>query len=375
MDFIILLGVFVIVTIVASVPLVVSKLHKNIVKGLSESFDDGEFKAYCSALNNTEMRNLIISGGKSADRFLAITNVLNEANKRKIPTIVLHSGFAPFNQFSQNTYYDPCFGMDSDEIAEILTDTATNAFKIDSIIHSSIKFIVEVLQAVNKEITLSDVVKFPYDDVIGYLDSAKGDNLITDAQYDKFKQRYNNPSIKDNIFRVAPLFSKLKTISQSNKSEKPINFKQAVQEKQILFFDLLNDTNTILKEMVFSNINKLTEYSKFWVITEGISFMGKEDSKVDDVLTKNRNNISLIYSGEDVSVLTAQREETFKTLVGDNSQLLLFAHASASGAEKWADHFGKEHKEKITTGKINTKSTKFMSLSTKTTGTNTQTST
>jgi len=306
------------------------------------------------------MRNLIISGGRSADRFLAITNILNEANQRKIPTIVLHSGFEPFNQFSQNTYYDPCFGSEADEIAEIFTDAATNALNIDSVVHSSIKYIVDVLQAVNKKITLPDVVKFPYDDVIGFLDSSKYDNLIEDSQYDKFKQRYNNPSIKDNIFRLAPLFAKLKTISQASKTAQPINFQQAITDKQIIFFDLLNDTNPVLKELVFSDISRLTGLGKFWVITEGVSFMGKEDSKVDAVLTKNRNNISLVYSGEDVPVLTSQKEEVFKTLVGGNSQLLLLAHASASGAEKWADHFGKKHKTKVTRGKVDTTSKQFL---------------
>jgi len=297
------------------------------------------------------MRNLIISGGRSADRFLAITCVLNEASRRNIPTIVLHSGFAPFSQFSQNTHYDPCVGTDSDEIAEILTDAAANALNIDNVVHSSIKFITDVLKAVNGDITLSDIVKFPCDDVIGYLDECKDNNLITGEQYSKFKQRYNNPVIKDNILRVAPLLTKLKTISQRNTTAQPINFQQAVMNGKILFFDLLSDTNDVLKELVFSAISKSTEIGKFWVVTEGLSFMGKEDSKVDTVFTKNRNNISLIYSGEDVPVLTAQREETFNAFVGGNSQLLLFAHSSANSALRWADYFGKEYQEHVTTVK------------------------
>jgi len=53
----------------------------------------------------------------------------------------------------------------------------------------------------------------------------------------------------------------------------------------------------------------------------------------------------------------------------------LLAHASASGAEKWADHFGKEHKTKVTRGKVDTTSKQFLRPSTTTTGTNEQTST
>lgn len=312
---------------------------------------DTAFRAYCASLNGTEMHNLIISGGRSADRFLAITRILNEANSRKIPTIVLHSGFAPFSQFSQNTHYDPCVGTDSDEIAEILTDAAANALNIDSVIHSSIKFVADVLKAAHNDVTLSDIVKFPCDDVMGFLDECMENNLINDEQHSKFKQRYNNPVIKDNILRLAPLFSRLKTISQKNNSSQPLNLQQAVVSGQILFFDLLSDTNTVLKELVFSSINKLTEVGKFWVVTEGISFIGKENSKVDAVFTKNRNNISLIYSGEDVPGLTSQREETFKTFISGNPQFLLFAHASGDSALKWANYFGREYQSHITINK------------------------
>ena len=310
--------------------------------------DETEFREYCyNELNAHEMHNLIISGGKSSDRFLAIAKILNEASKKRIPTIVLHSGFAPFNQFSQNIYYDPCIGTDTDEIAEILADTAVNALNVDSVVQSSFKFIADVLKAVKGEITLSDVVEFPYDDVMSYLDDCKVSSL-TDTQYDNFRKRYNNPAIKDNILRVAPLMSRLKPLTQQSKTAKPINFRQVVIEKQILFFDLLTDSNPVLKELVFSAINKLTEISKFWVITEGISFIGKPESKVDTVFTKNQNNITLVYSGDDVPSLTAQTETVFETLTGGKSKMLLFAHPSARSAKRWSEHFGEVNKTKIT---------------------------
>jgi len=309
--------------------------------------DDSQFKAYCAALNNTEMHNLIISGGSSADRFLAVTSILNEASRRGIPTIVLHSGFAPFTQFSQNKFYDPCVGKDSNDIAEILTDAAANALNIDNVIHSALKFIVDLTQAIKGEITLADVIKFPCDDVLTYLDTCKDDGVLTDSQYDRFKQRYNNPAIRDNIYKVAPLFAKLKALAQKSSTAQAINFQEAVSERRILFFDLLTDSNAVLKELVFADINKLTELGKFWVVTEGISFIGKPDSKVDTVFVKNQNNITLIYSGEDVPALTSQTENTFETLTGGNSQLLLFAHISGSSAEKWSRHFGEENKTKV----------------------------
>ena len=308
--------------------------------------DDMVYRRYCNALNNSEMHNLIISGGKALDRFQAITSILNEAYSQRIPTIVLHSGFAPFNHFTQDTYFDPCIGTDSDEIAEFLTDAAANAMNIDSVVHSSIKFMVDVLKAVNENITLADVVKFPCDDVISLLDDYKEREQITSSQYDKFKQRYNNPAIRDNILRVVPLLSKLKPLTQRSGTAQPINLQQAVTERRILFFDLLTDSNAVLKELVFSAINKLTEVSKFWVITEGISFMGKAESKVDTVFTKNRNNITLVYSGDDVPALTSQTEQTFNTLTGSNSQLLLFAHTAGSSAIRWSEHFGEEFQSK-----------------------------
>jgi hypothetical protein len=315
-----------------------------------EAKDDTIFNEYCATLNNIQMNNLIISGGLPSDRSIAVKKILSEAKNKKIPTIVLHSGFTPFGRFTQNVYYDPCIGADSEEIAEILTDTATNALNIDTVVYESIRFIVDILKAENDNVTLYDVVKFPYDDVMEYLDERVEKNSITSKQYDKFKQRYNNPSIKENIFRVAPLFAKLKTIAQKGETAQPISFRQAVVDKSILFFDLLDDTNAVLKEMVFSAICKAMELGKFWVVAEGISFMGRKDSKVDTVFTKNRNNISLIYSGEDVPVLTAQNDEDFKTFVGSNSQLLLFAHSSGGSALKWSEYFGKEfHKKTIET--------------------------
>jgi hypothetical protein len=74
----------------------------------------------------------------------------------------------------------------------------------------------------------------------------------------------------------------------------------------------------------------------------------KADSKVDTVFVKNRNNITLIYSGDDIPSLTSQTENTFETLTGGNAQFLLFAHSSERSAEKWSEHFGKENKTKIT---------------------------
>ena len=352
----------------------VSWLLSLIIGGLSEPeppLDDTLFKEYCASLNSMEMRNLIISGGRSSDRYSAIMRVVNEANRREIPAIVLHSGFAQFNQFTQNTYFDPCIDTDSDEIAEILTDAATNALNIDSVVHVSIKFIVDVLKATTGDIILSDVVKFPCDDVIGYLDDRKEDSSINDNQYDRFKQRYNNPAIKDNILRVSQLFAKLKAISQRSQLAQPISFQQAVMNREILFFDLLSDTNEVLKEMIFSAISKATEYSKFWVITEGISFMDNENSKVNAVFTKNRNNISLIFSDADVPARTAKKEDYFKTLVGGNSQMLLFTHSSGSAA-KLAEYFGAEFQEKVTLSSMNgsseSTSSSFLSFSTNTTG-------
>jgi len=313
--------------------------------------DDTKFKEYCANLNSTAMHNLVISGGDVACRFLAVTSLLNVANQKKIPTIVLHSGFEPFNQFSQDTYYDPCIGRESEEIAEIFTDAASNALGIDNVIHSSIKLIVDILQAENGDITLVDVIKFPYDDVLGYLDERKDNGSISDSQHEKFKQRYNNPAIRDNMLRVAPLFQKLRTLARKSNTSQAVNFQQAVLNRQILFFDLLSDTNAVLKELVFSEINKLTETHKFWVVTEGISFMENSESNVNAVLAKNRNNISLFYSGEDVPALASQTENIFHTLVSGNTKLLLFAHTSAVSAEKWSGHFGKENVEKITTGR------------------------
>jgi hypothetical protein len=330
--------------------------------------DDSQFKAYCAALNNTEMHNLIISGGRSSDRFLAVTSILNEANKRKIPTIVLHSGFAPFAQFSQSTYYDPCVDKDANEIAEIFTDAAANALGIDSVVHSPIKLIAEILQSIDGDITLSELISFPCDDVMGFLDEQKENGKIKESQYDKFKQRYNNPAVKDNILRVVPMFSKLKTLAQRSKSAKPVNLQQTIESRQILFVDLLADSNFVVKELIFSDINRLTEISKFWVITEGISFIGKPESKVDTVFVKNQNNITLIYSGEDVPVLTSNSDDTFETLVGGNSQLLIFTHISGSSAEKWAAHFGKENKTKLSKGKT----TKFLDFNSKNTTTSTE---
>jgi len=325
--------------------------YKMLAPKRQKAADDVVYTQYCDSLNANEMRNLIISGGNSYDRFSAIARILNEASRKRIPTIVLHSGFSHFSQFSQNTFYDPCVGKDSDEIAEILTDASANALDTDRVIQTSLKFIADLLQTKKGgDITLADIVKFPCDDVLSYLDSLKDDNAITDSQYDKFKQRYNNPAVKDNIYKVASLLSKLKPLAQNSDSAQAVNFQQAVTNRQILFFDMLTDTNHVLKELVFADITKLTEISKFWVVTEGISFIGKQDSKVDSIFTRNRNNITLIYSGDDVPTLTAQTGNVFDTLTGGNSQFLLFAHSSESSAKKWSERFGEENKTKVTTG-------------------------
>jgi len=118
----------------------------------------------------------------------------------------------------------------------------------------------------------------------------------------------------------------------------------------VISVDLVTDTNAILKELCFADIDlAMQRGAHFVLISDGLSFSSIERSHTDAVLLHNHGNISLVYSAADVPQMVLHKDEIFNTLVGGQVNLILFRHINSNSAKKWSDFFGQEWVQLIET--------------------------
>ena len=308
------------------------------------------FADYCGM--SVEMYNYIISGGTVDERTSAIYALLYKACALNLPTIILHSGNAYLQKeplahicSKQVFQYEPTGDKNSTEIADLLTEVAINALGENRKIFSLIHLIISILETSGEKISLCSVVNFPCDKVMEKLEELHKAEKITDSQRKDFAKRYSGAaSDSECVAGASRLFSRLKN---SWREPKELQLREGLQEtinaSGILTFDLVADTNEVLKELCFTDVNMLMQRGEhFLLIVDGLSALSKEDSHTNAVLMRNSGNISLLYSAADVPQMMLQREEFFNTLTGGHANLILFKHNNGHSAQRWASFFGQE---------------------------------
>jgi len=298
-----------------------------------------------------DMRNFVISGGNIDDRNRALYSMIRWAKAIGLPVIVLHTSNPFLSEQCLSplwgqpvSVYDPLLNKDSDAIADLLTDVGRNVLELEPGIATLIRLVADILLEENKTITLSRFLRFPFHKLMPELARLEQEEIIDVEQRKEYVRRFQSKA-DGHVDGLARLASRLRNAWRLYfDNPRPVtSIEQAITNHGVISVDLVTDTNSILKELCFADIDlAMQRGAHFVLISDGLSFSSVERSHTDAVLLHNHGNISLIYSAADVPQMVLHKDEIFNTLVGGQVNLILFRHINANSAKKWSDFFGQE---------------------------------
>jgi len=300
----------------------------------------------------TEMHNTIISGGTGVNRALVEYNFIQQAQRLGLPVIILHAG----NSFMKSGvgtsagtgsigYYDPIIGKDSDEVADLLTDLSSNLLQGKNELFGMWSLVMDILFIQNERVTLDSLVKFRCDRIPDILGEMTESNILSNSKRMEYINRYG--AVSSCAHEAQRLITKLKSYPLGDGYETAHSLDTVLAEGGIASIDLISDTNDVLKEICFTDIDRIMRQGRqFLLIVESLSFL-KRDSHVDNVLLRNSGNMSLLFAANDVPAMTQESEEHFQTLVSGHTNIMLLKHNSAVSAKKWSDYLGQHYVQQV----------------------------
>lgn len=185
-----------------------------------------------------------------------------------------------------------------------------NALEADKRIFVLIELVAEILAASSEAVTLAAVLEFPINMLLKQLEVLEAEDIITSRQRKEFTDRYSGAA-GECVAETRRLFSRLKNAwTSQQQAQKYTSLQEAINARGIISFDLVTDTNPVLKELLFSDINAAMQRgSRFLLIADGLSILGKDNANTDMVLLRNHDNISLVYSAADVPQMAMHKDE------------------------------------------------------------------
>lgn len=307
--------------------------------------------AFCSQFYS-EMHNTIISGGTIENRAIVEYALIKQAQQIGLPVIILHcgnrfmkSGVVLKSRTERICYYDPIVGKDSDEIADLLTDLASNLLQGKGELFGFWSLVTDLLALQGEPVSLERLVKFRCDRIPEILGDLAEANLINNARRMEFTNRYG--SVSSSMHDAQRLLTKLKSYPIHSEGANAHSLEDVLHAGGIASIDLVSDTNDILKELCFTDIDRIMKQGRnFLLIVEELSFL-KRESHVDTVLLRNSGNMSLLYAANDVPAMTQESEEHFQTLVSGHTNVMILKHNSAASAKKWSDYLGQHYIQRV----------------------------
>ena len=300
----------------------------------------------------TEMHNTIISGGTIENRAVIEYALVRQAQQLNLPVIILHSG----NKYMKSGvgltssqknigYYDPIIGKASDEVADLLTDLATNLLQSKNDLFGFWSLVVDVLALYKEPVTLERLVKFRCDRIPETLGELADENNVSNNKRVDYMNRFG--AVSSCTHEAQRLLTKLKSFPFFEHDATPHGLEDVINEHGIASIDLISDTNDILKELCFADVNRVMKQGRnFLLIIEELSFLKKE-SHVDNVLLRNSGNMSLLFAASDVPAMTQESDEHFQTLISGHTNVVVLKHNSAASAKKWSDFFGQHYIQQV----------------------------
>jgi len=298
------------------------------------------------------MHNTIISGGTIENRAIVEHALIKQANKLGLPVIILHSG----NRFMKSGvglasgignigYYDPIIGKECDEIADLLTDLASNLLQGKNDLFGMWSLVVDVLSLQSEPVTLERLLKFRCDRIPDILGEMAEESKISNAKRIEFTNRYG--SVSSCAHEAQRVIAKLKSYPPYTEGATLHSLEEVLDKGGIASIDIISDTNDILKELCFADVNRIMKQGRnFLLVVEGLSLL-KRESHVDNVLLRNSGNMSLLFAANDVPAMTQESEEYFQTLVSGHTNVMILKHNSAASAQKWSDYLGQQYIQQV----------------------------
>jgi len=238
--------------------------NNDIFTSLLDGVRNIEFGQYCQ--ESVEMHNFIISGGHIEERTRAIFTLIYKARSLGIPTIVFHCG-NPYLQPAPLSYlwgkqvnqYEPAKSKSSTAIADLLTDVGVYTLGTDRKIFSLIQLVVDILKATQEIVTLEDIVNFPCDSVMSKLSVYAQDDIIDNEQRGEFAKRLSG-SAGECVSETSRLFLRIKNAwKNSSAGVAGSSLLETTENHGLLTFNLVTDTNPVLKELCFADVNSLMQ--------------------------------------------------------------------------------------------------------------------
>ena len=300
----------------------------------------------------TQMHNTVISGGTMENRAIVEYAIIRQAQELGLPVIIIHSG----NRFMKSGvsvksvehnigYYDPLIGKEPDEIADLLTDLSSNMLQGRNDLFGLWSLIADILILQGGTITLEGLVKFRCDKIPEILGEMAENNSINNTKRVEYTNRFG--SVGSCSHEAQRLLTKLKSFPLYTEETTAHSLDDVINNAGIASIDIVSDTNDVMKELCFIDINRIMKRGKtFLLIAEGISLLKKE-SHVDNVLLRNSSGMSLLFAADDVPAMTQESEEQFQTLVSGHTNVVILKHNSAASATKWSDYLGQHYIQQV----------------------------
>jgi hypothetical protein len=291
-----------------------------------------------------EMYNTIVSGGMTENRFIVERQLIEQAQAEGIAVLIVHCG----NRFLKGLgaragvvggeYYDPVIGKDSDELADIMTDISGNLLGGNGEQFGLWSLLMDLLLLDDAPVTLSSLTRVRCDRIQNLIDDLSESGRLDNEQSLEFINRYG--AVAGVSQAAQRLMAKLKVTTGAKPQGVPVGLDEILRSGGVAEVDIMSDTNDVLKELYFTDINRvMMQGQHFLLVVDELSLLSK-DCHVDNVLLRNSANMSLLFAASDVPAMTIQSENNFQTLISGHTNIFILNHSSAVSAQKWASYLG-----------------------------------
>jgi hypothetical protein len=320
----------------------------------------GNDKVHFESMTRLSTVNLLASGGNEKVRNQAITFFCRDAITRGKTTIVLHCENKDLNHRLSNGlsnskyipvdgvayHYDPFAKMSPSDISTILMKAAPPDYKLPPSTSKLIEVVVEMLKLNGSKHILRGLVNSPVNDLFPVLDKRHKDGKINDAIYNKIVSDYTGCQREAQYLGsyLNDLKGQFKELPIGHNSYS-LDYNDLSRKACIVSINLVNPMNDLLIDLVAEQLRNLFRRNKnIAIVVDGLDI--HYDSKLVQMLKRNRNCNFAISSSDAFAAIGAKKEE-LDSLLGADCRLVLLRHGSPRSAEYWSEYFGKYERTEI----------------------------
>lgn len=335
-----------------------NELRKNITR-----YERSDIEGFIE--RDLNVGSYVISGNSSIYRSKAAASIAACAIDQGVPTIILHEGniglensVIRYQQYIPNhsiiskgsAVYDPFFNRSSQEIANLITSSASQNSAIGAIGQQYIMGIADFIKTKNIPPYCEMFLSCPHDHLLDKIDEAESKNYIRTAQASQIRNmimqgQAERPSIQS-------FFSQLSCqgcgiIANGRKNNSSVNIKSSVAKNGLIMIDIGSSTNELLLNIIINEIKEILASGKqIMLILDGIHISS------NDLLSKLVRSLSsrclTALLSDDVYSMLGADENVFNAFVGNANKCIVFAHTAGVSCNKWSEVFGYYDVNKVT---------------------------